>query len=138
MARPIKHISAALLAGLAILLAQVGVAIWQHLGSTRYFAWAPNDYLVTYDLRAGVGGRALTPGQISRRYRLNLTNRRENDLTAKAGLAPSEHYVWEDPPQHLFDRIKWYEQTYGLRDPARVVLTYQLDGGPIRVWRWPQ
>lgn len=138
MARSIKHISAALFIGVMILLAQVGVAIWQHLGDTRYFAWAPNDYLVTYDLQAGVGGRALTAEQVSRRYRLDLTSRRENDLTAKAGLASSERYVWEDPPQHLFDRIKWYEQTYGSPDPARVVLTYQLDGGPIRVWRWPR
>jgi hypothetical protein len=121
----------------AILLAQVGVCFWQHLGNTRYFAWAPNDYVVTYALHVSVGGRALSPPEISSRYRLSLANRLSQTAKQNLGLARVERYVWEDPPQHLINRLKWYEQTYDSADRDRVSLIYQLDGGPVRQWRWP-
>jgi hypothetical protein len=126
-----------LLIAAAILLTQVGICAWQHFENTRYFAWAPNDYLVTYNLQVAVDGRTLTKEQIGHRYRLDLTGRLHADMKRKLGLAPSEQYVWEDPPQHLLNRIKWYEQNYGSGDHARVSLSYQLDGGPLREWRWP-
>jgi hypothetical protein len=121
----------------AVLLAEIGLCLWQHLGDTRYFAWAPNDYLVTYDLRVNVAGQPLTTGQISHRYRLTLADRLSADIKRKLELLPSEHYVWEDPPQHLINRIKWYEQNYDSAHTASVSLTYQLDGGPVHRWRWP-
>ena len=121
----------------AILLAQVGVSFWQHLGNTRYFAWAPNDYAVTYALHVSVGGQALTTAEISRRYRLNLADRLSMDAKADLGLAQAEHYLYEDPPQRLINRIKWYEQRYGSANRDSVTLVYQLDDGPIQKWRWP-
>ena len=57
----------------ALILLQVGIGVWQHFGSTRYFAWAPNDYLMTYDLQVTVNGASLSRDEISRRYRLSLT-----------------------------------------------------------------
>jgi hypothetical protein len=123
---------------LAILLAEVGICFWQHLGNTRYFAWAPNDYAVTYGLRVDVDGRRLTKEEISHRYRLDLTDRLDETDRANLGLSEQEHYLWEDPPQRLIDRLKWYEQRHASANPARVTLIYQLDGNKKREWRWPR
>lgn len=130
-----------LLIAAIVLIAEVGNCFWQHLGDTRYFAWAPNDYAVTYDLRVTVDGRRLTTAEASRRYRLDLMPiNRLNDSTVKEklGLLRRERFLWEDPPQRLIDRLKWYEQRGGAANPARVTLVYQLDGGRPRDWRWPQ
>jgi hypothetical protein len=123
---------------MVIVIAQFGICAWYHLGETRYFAWAPNDYVVTYDLRVTVGGRPLSKEEISDRYRLDLgeLSNFDADVKAKLDLSPAERYVWQDPPQHLFDRIKGYEQEYSAR-PARVRLLYQVAGGKEREWRWP-
>ncbi|HWX95820.1 MAG TPA: hypothetical protein VNZ01_03125 [Solirubrobacteraceae bacterium] len=123
-----------------ILLAQVGINIWQHFGEARYFAWAPNDYLVTYDLQVSAGGRSLTAQEIQRRYRLDLSDRLgelSEATKARLGLSLSGHYVFEDPPQELKDRIRRYEQSKGRNDAAHVRLVYQLDGGKEQTWLWP-
>jgi hypothetical protein len=123
-----------------ILLAQVGINIWQHLGKARYFAWAPNDYLVTYDLRVSARGRPLTPEEIQRRYRLDLSDRigeLSDARKARLGLSKVERYVFEDPPQELEDRIRRFEEGKGRQDVARVRLVYQLDGGREQTWLWP-
>jgi hypothetical protein len=125
-----------LVVAVAVLLAQCVVAFWQHLGDTRYFAWAPNDYAVTYGLQATVDGRRLTQEEISDRYHLSFKERLDRDDKAELGLNMREHYVHEDPPQVLLDRITWYE-TGGFGSPARVRLIYQLNGGEEHIWRWP-
>jgi hypothetical protein len=132
------RLSPQLLIALVILVAQVGIGIWQHLGKTRYFTWAPNDYAVSYDLRVTVDGRQLTRDEISNRYRLYLAYRYDKHVWAKLGLSEKERYLWEDPPQRLLDRIESYEKTTGSSNPARVALTYQVDGGKQREWRWPR
>lgn len=121
----------------ALLLAQIGLNIWQHTTDTRYFAWAPNDYLVTFDLRVSAKGRSLTVPEIARRYRLDMADRLSEGTKTKLGLASVEHYVFEDAPQELKDRIRRYEQTKGKMDAAQVALTYQLDGGKEHTWLWP-
>jgi hypothetical protein len=84
-----------------LLLAQVGINIWQHTGKTRYFAWAPNDYLVCFDLHVHAGGRSLTVAEMEHRYRLDLSSRLSEDAKARLGLARSENYVFEDAPREL-------------------------------------
>jgi hypothetical protein len=121
-----------------LLVAQGGVAIWQHERGTRYFAWAPNDYFVTYDLHVRVGDRALTPPEVAGRYRLDLTDFLSPTTRSELGLAQDERYVWEDPPRHLTDRIERYEESYGTGHPVRVKLDYQLDAGKLQTWRWPR
>ena len=125
-----------LLLAVAVLLAQCVVAFWQHLGDTRYFTWAPNDYLVTYGLQVTVDGRRLTQEEISHRYHLSFTERLDRDDKEELGLNMRERHVHEDPPQSLLDRITRYE-TGGFGSPARVRLIYQLNGGEEHRWRWP-
>ncbi len=138
MTMPSRRISLPIVLAGVILLAQVGINIWQHLGGeARYFAWAPNDYLVTYDLQVSAGGRPLSVDEIHRRYRLDLSNRLGEGTKAKLGLSQVERYVFEDPPQELKDRIRRYEEKNGKRDSARVKLVYQLDGGKEQTWLWP-
>lgn len=115
----------------------MGLNIWQHTTGTRYFAWAPNDYLVTFDLNVTAHGRPLTVAEISKRYRLDMSNRLSESTKAKYGLASVEKYVFEDAPQELKDRIRHYEETKGKSDAARVELIYQLDGGKETTWLWP-
>ena len=133
----LSRISLPIAVVVVVLLAQVGINIWQHLGEARYFAWAPNDYLVTYDLQVNAGGRPLTTDEIHRRYRLDLSNRLSEGTKAKLGLSKVERYVFEDPPQELKDRIRRYEEKNGKKDSAQVRLVYQLDGGKEQTWLWP-
>ena len=121
----------------ALLLAEIGLNIWQHTTDTRYFAWAPNDYLVTFDLRVDAHGRSLSPAEIGNRYHVDMSDRLSEAAKKRDGLASVEHYVFEDAPQELKDRIRSYEETKGKHDAARVELIYQLDGDKEQTWLWP-
>ena len=114
--RPIRRAAVAI--GIAVLAVQVGLVAYEHLGPTRYFAWAPNDYVVQYRLTATVDGHRLSAAGVRGRYH----------------LAP--HGVWYFPAQHLVDDVQQYERTYGSRDRVRVTLTYRLNGHARRTWRW--
>jgi hypothetical protein len=134
----LSRISLSIAVVAVVLLAQVGINVWQHIeGEARYFAWAPNDYLVTYDLQVNAGGRSLTKDEISSRYRLDLSTRLGEGTKTKLGLSKVERYVFEDPPQELKDRIRRYEEKPGKKDAAQVRLVYQLDGGKEQTWLWP-
>jgi hypothetical protein len=109
---------AAVAIGLAVLAVQVGLVAYEHLGPTRYFAWAPNDYVVQYRLTATVDGHHLSPAGVRSRYH----------------LAP--HGLWYFPAQHIVDDVQQYERTYGSGDRVRVTLTYRLNGHAERTWRW--
>lgn len=101
-----------------MLACQVAFVAYEHLGPTRYYAWAPNDYVVQYRLSATVDGHALSPDAVRSRYH----------------LAP--HGVWYFPAQHIIDDVQQYERTYGRRDHVQVTLTYRLNGHAQKTWRW--
>jgi len=109
---------AAVAIGIAVLAVQVGLVAYEHLGPTRYFAWAPNDYVVQYRLTATVDGHRLSAAGVRGRYHL------------------TPHGIWYFPAQHLVDDVQQYERTYGARDRVRVTLTYRLNGHAPRTWRW--
>lgn len=106
--------------GAAFLAAQLVWVLIVHAAGmpTRYFCWAPNDYMVTYQIQVSEYGHALTPAAIQARYGV-----------AAAGL-------YQDPAVRLEDTIRQYEQTYGRGDGAHVILTYSLNGGAQEVWSW--
>ena len=52
---------AAVAIGAGVLALQIALVAYEHLGPTRYFAWAPNDYVVQYRLAATVDGHRLSP-----------------------------------------------------------------------------
>ena len=109
---------AAVAIGAGVLAMQIALVAYEHLGPTRYFAWAPNDYVVQYRLAATVDGHRLSPDGVRARYH----------------LAP--HGVWYFPAQHLVDDVQQYERTYGSHDRVRVKLTYRLNGHAQQTWRW--
>jgi hypothetical protein len=133
----LSRLTVAVAIAAVILLAQVAINVWQHVGDARYFAWAPNDYLVTYDLQVSVGGRRLSTEEIQSRYRLDLSSRLSDEIDSRVGLSKVERYVFEDPPQELKDRIRRFEESRRKHDAASVRLVYQLDGGRERTWLWP-
>jgi hypothetical protein len=108
----------AFILGCAVLALQLGLVAYEHLGSTRYFAWAPNDYVVQYTLHATVDGNPLSATQLRTRYH----------------LAP--HGIWYFPAQQIIDDVQQYERTYGARDHVTVNLKYRLDGHAATTWRW--
>jgi hypothetical protein len=109
---------AALGVGVAVLACQLALVAYEHLGPTRYFAWAPNDYVVQYQLTVTVGGRPLSPAVVRSRYH----------------LAP--HGIFYFPAQHIIDDVQQYERTYGRHDRVLVTLTYRLNGHAQKTWRW--
>jgi hypothetical protein len=103
------------------LLAQLASIIYaQAAGNERYFCWAPNDYMVSYQLEVRLKGRRLDREETRLRYRL-----------------PSYH-VYQNIVTHMENLIRQYETTYGRNDHAAVVLKYSSNGGPQKEWRWPQ
>jgi hypothetical protein len=105
--------------GILLLVAQLVWVIYAHFFSWRYFAWAPNDYLVQYTIDVTVDGQPLSAQDIGARYR------------------EDQHGRYEAPARHLIDQIRQYEQTYGRSDRAEVVLRYRLNSGEEQIWKWP-
>ena len=104
--------------GVAFLLLQVASAAHAQFVSSRWLAWAPNDYAVWYRLQVHLEGRDLSPSEIARRY----------------GLAAEQ--VYENPARNVMDIVQQREQTYRQNDPAEVLLIYRPNGEPPREWRW--
>ncbi len=109
---------AAVAVGVTVLAVQIVFVAYEHLGPTRYFAWAPNDYVVQYRLAAAVDGHDLSPAGVRARYHL-----------ASRG-------IWYFPAQHIIDDVQQYERTYGSGDRVRATLSYRLNGHPQKTWRW--
>ncbi len=107
------------LAGIALLLLQLGSVAHARFVSSRWLAWAPNDYTTWYKLEVSVNGRPLSAPEIEKRYQL-----------------PAE-YVYQNAVQNVMDIVRQYEQTYGCKEHARVVLVYRVNGKQTQEWRWP-
>jgi hypothetical protein len=106
--------------GIVFLLPQLALVIQARFVSARWLCWAPNDYVVEYQLRVNVRGRDLDPSEIEKRYRL------------------SSQGWYENPAENIMDIVGRYEQTEGRGDAAEVLLLYRLDGGEAKQWQWPQ
>jgi hypothetical protein len=107
--------------GLGLVLAQLVFVLTVHLSSCckeRYFAWAPNDYSVDYQINASVNGRPLSGSEISDRYRLDQVG------------------FWEDPVERLEGLLKRRELTYAGTDRITILLEYQLNGRATVKWTW--
>lgn len=103
----------------AFLLAQVASITYARFVPTRYFAWAPYDAITLYDLEVRIDGHQLERREVRRRYSLPIG--RDNRAI-----------------QHVIHAVRQYEETYGARDSARVILRYRTNGGRERTWRWPE
>ncbi|MBF5042257.1 hypothetical protein FGE12_07595 [Aggregicoccus sp. 17bor-14] len=106
-------------AGVAFLLLQLVWMLVEQRGPTRYFCWAPNDYMTRYHLEVRVAGRALSPAEIQQRYHL-----------------PAED-LSENVPQHLIDILEQRERTSGRGEEAAVALRYRVNGREERTWSRP-
>ena len=111
--------SLATLVGAGFLLAQFVSILYEQTRPTRYWCWAPNDYVTDYWIEVSIGGRALSDEAVLRRYRWPREGRFENI------------------PGHLIDIIRQYEQTYGRDDGARVHLRYRVNSHAEQGWQWP-
>jgi hypothetical protein len=105
--------------GILFLLLQGGSVVHAQFVSSRWLAWAPNDYAVWYRLQVHSGGRDLSPSEIAGRY----------------GLAAEQ--VYENPARNIMDIVQQRERTYARYDHAEVLLIYRTDGDAPREWRWP-
>lgn len=107
------------LIGIVFLSLQLGMVLYARFVPMRYFCWAPNDYMVEYTLEVTIDGRTLPPLESRQRYRL------------------SDQGVYENTVTHLIGIVRQYEQTYGRRDHAQVVIRYRVNGRQEKAWRWP-
>jgi hypothetical protein len=111
--------SLATLVGTGFLLAQFVSILYEQTRPTRYWCWAPNDYVTDYLIEVSIDGRTLSDEAVLHRYRWRSEGRLEN------------------VPRHLIDIIRQYEQTYGRDDGARVHLRYRVNGHAAQEWQWP-
>lgn len=108
---------------IAFLLLQVASLIYARFTPRRYFSWAPNDYVVEYQVHVRVHGQPLSPQEVRARYHIE----------------PGSGWEVEYPAEHLIDNFEQYEQTYGRNDGAEVQMTWKYNGHPdLRTWQWPQ
>jgi hypothetical protein len=113
-----------------VLFLQAAAIAQQHLGPTRYFAWAPNDYIVQYQIRVNVADHDLTAAEIRDRYRyLYATASGPADAKVLSG-------TFEFPPEQLIDELRQYEETFGRGQHATVKLSYSLNGRPMQLWTY--
>lgn len=105
--------------GAVFLLAQVAAIGYARTVPARYFCWAPYDAITLFTLEATVEGRPLTEAELRARYRYGRTGRDNRS------------------PQHVIDRIRQAEQTYGRDVSAEVTLRYRVNGGEETTWTWP-
>ncbi len=103
----------------ALLAFQIVMVGYARFVPSRYFCWAPMDSQNLYSITVVIGDRALSPAEIGARYR-----------------QPAEGGNWQ-AIQHVLDKVRQYEATYGLGDGARVTVVYTVNGGPEETWVWP-
>ncbi|HUR50965.1 MAG TPA: hypothetical protein VMZ11_02460 [Mycobacteriales bacterium] len=124
--------------GLAVLAAQLAAVFYAHAvqpvrsgevsgtwqgcsarpeSCTRYFAWAPNDYLVQYELTVRTPEGLLGTAAARLRYRL--------------GEGP-----WEFPVDQLKDIVRQYETTHGAGRGTVALLRYSINERPWQTWEW--
>lgn len=108
-----------LVLGAILLLLQVGAVIHARFAPSRYFCWAPHDSQSEYRIEVFVGERALPDEAIERRYQLSPSGVEARSI------------------ELVLDSVRQYEETYGRADGAPAVVSYQINGGEERQWRWP-
>ena len=86
---------------------------------SRYFCWAPMDSQNLYEIEVVIDGQSLSDDAITARYR-----------------QPAKGGNWQ-AIQHVIDKTRQYEQTYGRNDGAEVVIRYTVNGGVEESWTWP-
>lgn len=104
---------------LLLLAGQMAAIMYARFAPTRYFSWAPYDQHTRYELSAEVGGHALTPEEIGKRYRRN--------------------WVGFDPrsPAHIWDIVEQVERRERPENRARVTMRYSVNGKMRPEWRYP-
>jgi hypothetical protein len=107
-------------AGVCLLLLQIVSVVHARFVSSRWLAWAPNDYAIEYKLQVQIDGRGLSTDEIGKRYQ----------------LVPDG--VYENPAENLIDIVRQRERTYGRNDRAEALLVYRPNGGAPQEWRWPE
>ncbi len=105
--------------GILFLLIQVVFIVRAQFHSTRWFCWAPNDYMTDYQLYVFLGSRPIPPAEITQRYHI------------------ADRGIEENRAEHIIAIIRQYEETYGRDNPARVILSYSVNGGKQEQWIWP-
>ena len=108
------------LIGVLFLLLQLASVVNSRFVSSRWLAWAPNDYAVWYRLQVHLNGRDLLSSEIQKRY----------------GLAAEQ--VYENPARNIMDIVQQRERTYSRDDHAEVFLVYRPNGESPQEWRWPE
>lgn len=87
---------------------------------SRDFCWAPHTTQVAYELAVTVDGRRLADDEVVERYGLVV-------------------YGWEaHAAANLIACVRAYESGRGKGDGATASLTYRVNGGEPRSWRWPE
>lgn len=103
-----------------LLAAQLASLAYSFFTPLRYFRWSPYDRQTRFTVEVEAGGRRLSPEEALARYRLPA-------------------HGWDQrAPDNVLDKIRQYEETYGRSDGARVLVRYDVNGGPSREWRWPR
>jgi hypothetical protein len=102
----------------SFLLLQLCLILWARFIPERWFCWAPHDAQTQYELTVVVNGQALSPEEISGRYRRHKIDR---EVRAAANIKAI---------------IMQRERTYGRNDTALITMNYRINGIPQKPWQW--
>jgi hypothetical protein len=105
--------------GIALLLFQAGAIVYARFSPSRYFCWAPHDSQAEYRIEVVLDGEPLTEEQVASRYPLSPSGVEARSIHAVLSV------------------VAQYEETLGRGQRALAVVTYRLNGGELKQWRWP-
>lgn len=102
--------------GIAFLALQLVLIGYARFIPERFFCWAPFDEHTRIKTSVRIDHKYLTPEEIKRRYHYQVNGWEVRDI------------------HNVFDIIKSYEETYGKKDNAQVIVNYSVNGHSEKEW----
>ncbi len=105
---------------LLLFFGQVIGIINGQLSKPKFFAWSPYDEISYYKIEGILNGEKLTKDDISNRYRISAIGRQNRSI------------------YNIISIVRQYETSYGLAEPAKIEISYIVNGHKKSTWKWPE
>lgn len=102
--------------GVLLLVAQFFSIMYARFIPERFFCWSPYDEHSYMEVSVIINGRELTEPEIRERYHYRAIGWEKRSIN------------------NVFYLIKQYETTYGIKDRAKVLVKYTINGHKEEIW----
>jgi len=96
---------------------QAFLIIYARYTPERFFCWSPYDEHSYMEVSVVIKGEELTGSEIKKRYHYRAIGWEKRSIN------------------NVFYLIKRYEMTYGIKDSAKVLVKYAINGHKEQIWK---